>query len=151
MNHIYLFLIFICSFGLLFHPGRTDEDGGHTDSSTGEYHYHHGYPAHQHPDGKCPYEDQEPIYTHHESNSDNTRISTSTPTQAFISTPSSTSVSRNTVSSQPSEKTGCDRPLEWYEFLLIFAIPLGLFFIIVAWVNVTEWISRLKKKRNGDR
>ena len=32
------------------HSGRTDGDGGHYDSSTGEYHYHHGYPAHQHID-----------------------------------------------------------------------------------------------------
>ena len=30
------------------HPGRTDEQGGHTDHSTGEYHYHHGQSAHQH-------------------------------------------------------------------------------------------------------
>ena len=38
------------------HPGRTDENGGHRDSSTGEYHYHHGYPAHQHENGVCPYD-----------------------------------------------------------------------------------------------
>ena len=37
------------------HKGRTDSEGGHYDSSTGLYHYHHGYPAHQHTDGKCPY------------------------------------------------------------------------------------------------
>jgi len=37
------------------HSGGTDENGGHYDHSTGEYHYHHGYPAHQHPNGKCPY------------------------------------------------------------------------------------------------
>lgn len=37
------------------HSGKTDSNGGHTDHSTGEYHYHHGYPAHQHPGGKCPY------------------------------------------------------------------------------------------------
>ncbi len=43
------------------HPGRTDSHGGHYDSETGEYHYHHGYAAHQHTDldgdGKadCPY------------------------------------------------------------------------------------------------
>lgn len=43
------------------HPGRTDGRGGHYDSATGEYHYHHGYRAHQHTDldgdGKadCPY------------------------------------------------------------------------------------------------
>lgn len=38
------------------HPGRTDSAGGHTNHSTGEYHYHHGEPAHQHPNGECPYE-----------------------------------------------------------------------------------------------
>ena len=32
------------------HPGRTDSKGGHTNHSTGGYHYHHGYPEHQHYD-----------------------------------------------------------------------------------------------------
>ena len=41
------------------HPGHTDAAGGHWDSSTGEYHYHHGYPAHQHENGICPYEQPE--------------------------------------------------------------------------------------------
>lgn len=30
------------------HRGNTDSNGGHTDSSTGEYHYHHGYEPHDH-------------------------------------------------------------------------------------------------------
>lgn len=44
------------------HPGRTDSGGGHTDSDTGDYHYHHGYPGHEHYDidnnGQidCPYD-----------------------------------------------------------------------------------------------
>ena len=44
------------------HPGRTDSNGGHTDSDTGDYHYHHGWPAHDHYDMNadgaidCPYE-----------------------------------------------------------------------------------------------
>lgn len=38
------------------HSGNIDSNGGHYVSATGEYHYHHGYPAHQHPNGKCPYE-----------------------------------------------------------------------------------------------
>lgn len=37
------------------HSGRTDASGGHYDHQTGEYHYHHGYPAHQHLSGICPY------------------------------------------------------------------------------------------------
>lgn len=40
------------------HSGRTDGSGGHTNHSTGEYHYHHGYPEHQHLNGVCPYEEK---------------------------------------------------------------------------------------------
>lgn len=57
----------VCLFYLLIspvlaHPGRTDGSGGHTDHSTGEYHYHHGYSAHDHYDMDddglvdCPYD-----------------------------------------------------------------------------------------------
>ena len=42
------------------HSGRTDSQGGHHDyknkSGLGSYHYHHGYEAHLHPNGVCPYE-----------------------------------------------------------------------------------------------
>lgn len=44
----------LLSFSVLAHSGRTDSNGGHN-SSTG-YHYHHGYPAHQHTNGECPYD-----------------------------------------------------------------------------------------------
>ena len=61
------FLAFVFAFLLLLspavlaHSGGTDANGGHYDRSTGEYHYHHGYPAHQHYDMNgdgvvdCPY------------------------------------------------------------------------------------------------
>ncbi len=35
-------------------PGDTDANGGHYEHATGLYHYHHGYPAHQHENGICP-------------------------------------------------------------------------------------------------
>ncbi len=42
------------------HSGRTDSQGGHRDnknaSGLGSYHYHHGYSAHLHPNGVCPYD-----------------------------------------------------------------------------------------------
>ncbi len=42
------------------HSGRTDANGGHHDyknkSGLGSYHYHHGYPAHLHEGGICPYD-----------------------------------------------------------------------------------------------
>jgi hypothetical protein len=37
------------------HSGRTDAKGGHNDNKNGGYHYHHGYSAHQHDNGVCPY------------------------------------------------------------------------------------------------
>ncbi len=51
----------VCAFMVLAcpafaHSGRTDSKGGHYDRSTGEYHYHHGYKAHQHENGVCPYD-----------------------------------------------------------------------------------------------
>lgn len=64
MKRFYTVIFFIVCISLiqtpvcsLAHPGNTDSNGGHYNSSTGKYHYHHGYPAHQHPDGICPYTD----------------------------------------------------------------------------------------------
>lgn len=51
-----LVMALILSFCAFAHSGRTDSKGGHTDHSTGEYHYHHGYSAHQHTNGVCPYD-----------------------------------------------------------------------------------------------
>jgi len=56
-----LFILLICSLFLTFptvtvaHSGRTDSKGGHYNHATGDYHYHHGYPAHEHTNGNCPY------------------------------------------------------------------------------------------------
>lgn len=54
---IFSLILSIMSFA---HGGRTDSSGGHRDknnvSGLGSYHYHHGYPAHLHQNGVCPYE-----------------------------------------------------------------------------------------------
>ena len=51
-----LCLVLVClPASSLAHSGRTDSGGGHWNHSTGEYHYHHGHPAHQHTFGVCPY------------------------------------------------------------------------------------------------
>lgn len=52
---VVLLLLISLTVSVFAHPGRTDSRGGHYDRSTGIYHYHHGYPAHQHTDGVCPY------------------------------------------------------------------------------------------------
>lgn len=69
-----LLMFLIIPVVALAHPGRTDSNGGHTDSSTGEYHYHHGYPAHDHYDMDgdgdidCPYDFKDK--TNHSSGND---------------------------------------------------------------------------------
>ena len=60
-KYISIFALFVFLLALLCplvfaHSGRTDGNGGHYNRSTGEYHYHHGYPAHQHKNGVCPYD-----------------------------------------------------------------------------------------------
>lgn len=59
---LFLALILCIPISANAHAGKTDASGGHYDHSTGEYHYHHGYPAHQHYDidgdgfRDCPYD-----------------------------------------------------------------------------------------------
>lgn len=56
-----ILLLCILPFSVYAHPGRTNSDGGHWDYESGNYHYHHGYPAHDHTDldsdgyADCPY------------------------------------------------------------------------------------------------
>lgn len=54
-----LLAVLMVSATAFAHSGRTDSSGGHRDnknvSGLGSYHYHHGYPAHLHPNGVCPY------------------------------------------------------------------------------------------------
>ena len=56
------------------HSGNTDDKGGHYVGGTGEYHYHHGWPAHYHKNGVCPYEDiyEESQTDHGDTTSDHT-------------------------------------------------------------------------------
>lgn len=96
-----LSLIFIST--LLFmlpsasaHPGRTDSRGGHTDKSTGEYHYHHGYPEHQHynmdGDGKidCPYDFKDKTGSSSGTSSGSTKKPTTPPTTPTVPRPEPT-------------------------------------------------------------
>lgn len=64
---VIVFHLLLSNIIVYAHSGNTDSNGGHYNRSTGRYHYHHGYPAHQHADGKCPYTYQDEI----EENEDN--------------------------------------------------------------------------------
>ena len=64
-SSILIFCILL-SLGCLLayaHSGDTDDNGGHWNHETGEYHYHHGQPAHQHTDGFCEYDYATPAPT----------------------------------------------------------------------------------------
>ncbi len=83
---LFTLLIIIAFSSMVYaHPGKTDENGGHYDRSTGEYHYHHGYPAHQHAGGVCPY-DFDDNTKHSESKSvSDVSVSPDTPILSFLS------------------------------------------------------------------
>lgn len=68
---LFVLLLLLTSFCVTSyaHQGRTDSNGGHHDS-TGEYHYHHGHPAHSHVGG-CPYDYDDNTGQNSGSNSNN--------------------------------------------------------------------------------
>ena len=63
-----LAVLLLCVATAFAHSGGTDKNGGHYNRSTGEYHYHHGYPEHQHPGGVCPYEKKSTTTTYKTTN-----------------------------------------------------------------------------------
>ena len=93
----------VCLFSLLIdqvfaHPGRTDSRGGHTNHSTGEYHYHHGYSAHDHYDMDgdgvvdCPYDfDDKTDHSSKESATTKPKTSQTVPPTESTSTPAEAS------------------------------------------------------------
>lgn len=83
-------LLFSFSSPAWAHPGRTDSNGGHTDRSAGEYHYHHGYPTHDHYDMDgdgivdCPYEFDDKTVQNSGSISDESSVIDSKKDKGFV-------------------------------------------------------------------
>lgn len=75
------------------HPGKTDSNGGHRDRSTGEYHYHHGYSAHDHYDMDgdgiidCPYDFVDKTRNSNSSYTSDSRSTSSVNTPTTFTTP----------------------------------------------------------------
>ena len=94
-----LFIIAIAIYVLpvivLAHPGGTDGSGGHWNHKTGEYHYHHGYPEHQH-DPDCPYDYKDKTG---QSSGRSYKSSSSTSATSYSSYSSSSSTQSKTVKS----------------------------------------------------
>lgn len=99
----------VCAFMVLAcpafaHSGRTDSKGGHYDRSTGEYHYHHGYKAHQHENGVCPYDYNDAAEHYDKGVSDYLPKATPRPTMKPTVQPAVTAQPRTTLSPAAKKK-----------------------------------------------
>lgn len=108
------------------HSGRTDSSGGHYNSSTGEYHYHHGYSAHQHIDGICPY--------YNKIDDDNTTNKNETASN-------NSSDSLNEVIEEMKKEKNEDE-LDWTGIIcfILTIVLIGLVFYQSSTINKTEYI-----------
>lgn len=127
-------LITVCAcISSYAHPGRTDSRGGHYDRSTGEYHYHHGYPAHQHENGVCPYDFDDK--TSENSGSSSGFTSSSGITSFSGSSKSSSIGSAQTAAHTPQPQNTNDEKsdsilLHFGKFLFFAVIAVALFSVI---------------------
>lgn len=164
-----LVLCMLCLFSCpaFAHSGRTDANGGHYNRSTGEYHYHHGYPAHQHYDidgdgiVDCPYnfDDRTGASSGTSSGSDrfDTYVPSSTPrvfvpSEYYKEHPEEAPWSSKNSSVADDTKSGKNRTWETIKitFVVMFLTPLGWCTIggvcvIAKWI--WEHISQLKGRK----
>lgn len=92
------------------HGGKTDANGGHYNKKTGEYHYHHGYPAHQHPNGVCPYNyDDQTDHSNRGTSSNSTTASSGSIAAAVSNSSSKTSSVANEQDRQEAAKANYEK------------------------------------------
>lgn len=121
-----LWAIVLCVTFAIAHSGRTDSHGGHYDSSTGEYHYHHGYPAHQHENGICPY---------------NFNDKTNRSSSSSSSNKSAVKGSSNTNHSKSRQWT------TWELFSIVIGSSIGFYFIIILYGVAISSIESAKERK----
>lgn len=129
------------------HPGKTDGKGGHTDHSTGEYHYHHGYPAHQHPNGTCIYEFDDK--TGQNSGTPGGSISTKAATTAKVTTTTAkaTTITKTTSATTAinSSKAEDKTPVILIIILIVCLCPFVLGFFIAVYELLGSALLSIKK------
>lgn len=130
-------IVLLLIFSVSAHPGKTDSNGGHRDSSTGEYHYHHGYPAHQHTDldgdGKkdCPYHFDDQTGQHSGS--------------SLNSSSTSSSNSANASSGESMPQAENKAKLSALEIIICSIVPLIIlpFFLLIFVAAIHDWTEKL--------
>lgn len=125
---ISVILIILLGISASAHGGKTDSNGGHYNRSTGEYHYHHGYPAHQHTNGECPYDFDDK--TNHNGGG----------------TKNNSSKSSTTSSNKVKAEKKIPLVWQWVIVIAMFILPVafGIFFVI--FVDFLELLSKIKEK-----
>ena len=140
-----LLCLFLLCPSALAHGGKTDANGGHYDRSTGEYHYHHGYPAHQHYDMDgdgiidCPYDFDDK--TDHSSRSGSSSRSNSGSSYDVQSTP------------RPSPQKSDDSKAKHISVgEIVVSVILAPIVVLYAFMFIGEpilaLIDRIKEKRS---
>lgn len=126
---------------VLSHSGRTDESGGHRDnrnvSGLGSYHYHHGYPAHLHENGVCPYGGGTAVK---KSSGSNRSGSGSGSSSRYKSTPKPTP--------EPSVETRAAASITYelnYDAISVVCIVSVLLIVICVSIHL---LCRLQRKKN---
>lgn len=141
------FLVVSLPLSASAHSGRTDSNGGHTDHSTGEYHYHHGYPAHQHTDKNgdgipdCPYDFVDK--TGQSSGSSSSGSSSSSYSHSSSSSSSSASKKSSTATTKTTTSTWSEVGLD-ASFFALLALCAIILICTVAFVPlVVKFLSFL--------
>lgn len=157
--------IIVCVFALSFvcmtvyaHPGRTDSNGGHTDHSTGEYHYHHGYPAHDHYDmdgdgiPDCPYKFEDITSQNKSSHSSNSATSDSTNKLVKENT-SPQPLSRETEDASTSKKDVKEVPDWVYWIFCILALSVLCLSVSNKWKKdeIKQWEISFNREINKEK
>lgn len=137
--------ILLCSLALA-HGGGTDAQGGHYNAATGKYHYHHGYPAHDHPNGVCPYDfDDKTGQSSGTSSGSSSTASTSTAKTYAIESDKYSENSRYIATGQtalrfqPSFSSASLGGVPKYAHLTASGLSSGLW-VQVTYLDTTGWI-----------
>lgn len=165
---ICLILAIVATVSVFAHGGKTDEQGGHYDSDTGSYHYHHGYPAHQHTFGRCPYgyDDKTDHSPGDSKNSVNTETTTAeTDTDEVTTKTSKNQFERNgsrprTVQTTTEAETKGNFFTDWNVSLgdvVLKVLTIIVLLAICAWISlfisyfiaalIIDGINSIKKRR----
>jgi len=133
---LFIVNVFLASLPIIAHSGKTDGEGGHYNRSTGEYYYHHGFSAHQHTDGICPY-DYEDRTSHSSGGS-----------------PDNNSVVIDDLFDEPEEdystKKDDTKPkirFAWKELLDVFGRYAAIFYVPWLLVEGFKWIKNHINKK----